>query len=117
MIDSQILSGYHEALVPYSEWLFCPALMSGAFISFAKKSQSTSNRYNWGIRNSSCESGQCYRKFNIFIFLKKICLNPEVMDMNQMDQFYKEVYELLPYKHDKDLDYRKRLSNALEEYK
>ena len=37
MIDSQIFSGYHEALVPYSEWLFCPAFMSGAFISFAKK--------------------------------------------------------------------------------
>lgn len=34
-----------------------------------------------------------------------------------MDQFYKEVCELLPYKHDKELDYRKRLFNALEEYK
>lgn len=34
-----------------------------------------------------------------------------------MDQFYKEMCELLPYKYDKELDYRKRLFNALEEYK
>lgn len=34
-----------------------------------------------------------------------------------MDQFYKKVCELLPYKHDKELDYRKRLYKALEEYR
>lgn len=39
------------------------------------------------------------------------------MDIKQMDQFYKKVCELLPYKHDKELDYRKRLYKALEEYR
>lgn len=33
-----------------------------------------------------------------------------------IDKFYKDVCELLPYKQDRDLDYRKRLNNALRKY-
>lgn len=74
MIDSQIFSGYHEALVPYSEWLFCPAFMSGAFISFAKKNLNLLLIVIIGVfAIPVANQVNVIRKFNIFIFLKKIC--------------------------------------------